>query len=70
MPLEATKVLELILHKSMTENFRRAAEPLPQQQGFAPNGRQGVHEMILEAKCPAKGGNVFGLEPLLYCTLS
>jgi hypothetical protein len=65
------KVLELGLHRSMTEEFSREAEPPPQKPEFVSTGRQGVHEVILQGNPPAQGGNILGFEPLVFdCSLS
>ena len=64
--LPGIKVLELGLHRSMMQEFCQEAEPPPQKPGFAPNGRQGVHEVILEAKLPTGGGYILGFEPLVF----
>ena len=64
--LPNVKVLELCLHRSMTSDFCQEAEPQPQMPGFAPNGRQGVHEVILEDKPPTNGGCILGFEPLVF----
>lgn len=69
--LRDVRILELGLHESMVDRFCHVAEPPPQKPGFAPNGRQGVHEVILEAKLPNREGNILGFEPLVFCwTLS
>ena len=60
------KVLELALHRSMADGFCQKAEPPPQIPGFAPVGRQGVHEVILEGKSPSQAGVVLGFEPLVF----
>jgi len=60
------KVLELALHRSMTESFCHETEPPPQKPGFAPIGRQGVHEAILEGKPATRSGKVLGFEPLVF----
>lgn len=59
------RVFELGLHRSMTDEFCREAEPPPQEPGFAPMGRQGVHEALLEANTPIPGGGILGFEPLV-----
>jgi hypothetical protein len=64
--LPDVKVLELGLHRSMTAEFSREAEPPPQKPGFGPTGRQGVHEVILQGNPPAQGGNILGFEPLVF----
>ncbi|MEZ6069302.1 MAG: hypothetical protein R3C10_03315 [Pirellulales bacterium] len=64
--LPDVKVLELALHNSLTEKFCTEAEPPPQQPGFAPQGRQGVHEAILEGQPPTEGGHVLGFEPVVF----
>jgi len=64
--LPDVKVLELGLHRSMTKDFCQKAEPLPQEPGFAPIGRQGVHEVILEKKSLSTGGYILGFEPLVF----
>lgn len=64
--LADVKVLELGLHRSMTDDFCREAEPPPQKPGFAAFGRQGVHELILEGKPPTPGGHPLGFEPLVF----
>ncbi len=69
--LPEVRALELCLHRSMTQSLCQEAEPPPQEPGFAPNGRQGVHEVILQGRPPAHGGNVLGFEPLVFdCSLS
>ncbi len=60
------RVLELCLHRDMVQEFCKKAEPLLQQPGFAPNGRQGIHEAILEEKLPIQSGDVLGFEPLAF----
>jgi hypothetical protein len=64
--LPDVKVLELCLHLNMVQEFCQEAEPPPQQPGFAPNGRQGVHEVILEEKLPTQNGYILGFEPLVF----
>jgi hypothetical protein len=64
--LPDVKVLELALHRSMTESFCHEAEPSPQEPGYAPIGRQGVHEAILKGKPASGGGQVLGFEPLVF----
>ncbi len=64
--LADVRVLELALHRSMTDGFCRKAEPPPARPGFARNGRQGIHEMILERRAPVDGGRVLGFEPLVF----
>jgi hypothetical protein len=64
--LAHVKVLELCLHQSMVQEFCQEAEPPPQQPGFAPNGRQGVHEVILKEKLPTQNGYFLGFEPLVF----
>ena len=64
--LPDARVLELALHTSMCEEFCQETEPPPQQPGFAPTGRQGVHEVILAHKPPTAGGRVLGFEPLVF----
>jgi hypothetical protein len=64
--LSDVKVLQLGLHRSMTDGFCHEAEPPPQKPGFAPMGRQGVHEMILEGNPVAQGGHILGFEPLVF----
>jgi hypothetical protein len=64
--LPDVRLLEIALHKSQTDEFCLVAEPPPQQPGFAPNGRQGVHEAILKTKSPSKDGHVLGFEPLVF----
>jgi len=59
------KLLEIALHQSMTEIFCREAEPV-QQPGYAPLGRQGVHEVLLESNRLTKGGKVLGFEPVVF----
>lgn len=60
------RVLELALHASMVEQFCHKAEPPPQQPGFAPMGRQGVQEVLLEHKPPKDDGRVLGFELLVF----
>jgi hypothetical protein len=60
------KVLELGLHRSMTDDFCQKAEPPAGKPGFAPLGRQGVHEVILEGNPPTQTGKVLGFEPLVF----
>lgn len=64
--LQDVKVLEIALHSSLTETFCSEVEPPPQQPGYAPNGRQGIHEAILEGRSPSTGGSALGLEPLVF----
>ena len=64
--LPDVKVLELALHRTMTADFCRAAEPSPPQPGFAPAGRQGIHEAIRTQTAPTPGGNILGFEPLVF----
>jgi hypothetical protein len=64
--LRDVKVLELGLHRSMTQEFCLKAESPPPEPGFAPTGRQGVHEVILEEKLPIQTGYVLGFEPLVF----
>ena len=59
------RVLELALHVTMVNDFCREAEPPPQKPGFAPNGRQGVHEMLLKGNAP-RSGTILGFEPLVF----
>ncbi len=64
--LPDVKVLELALHRSQVDPFCQKAEPPPQQPGFAPVGRQGVHEAILKGKLPTERGRILGFEPLVF----
>lgn len=64
--LPDVKVFELGLHRSMSQGFCQEAEPPPPKPGFAPNGRQGVHELLLAEKHLAGGGCVLGFEPLVF----
>lgn len=64
--LPDVRLLEFALHKSQTNEFCLVAEPPPQQPGFAPNGRQGVHEAILKDKSSSRDGYVLGFEPLVF----
>lgn len=64
--LPDAKVLELALHRSQTDQFCQEAEPAPQQPGFAPIGRQGIHEAVLKAQPPTDGGRILGFEPLVF----
>jgi hypothetical protein len=64
--LDDIKVLELGLHKSLIEAFCDEAEPSPQQPGFAPIGRQGIHEAVLKRRPLALGGCIQGFEPLVF----
>jgi hypothetical protein len=63
--LLGVRVLELALHESMTGRFCQEAEPPPAQPGHAPNGRQGIHEVILIGNPPNSAGRVLGFEPLV-----
>ncbi len=60
------KVIELALHRSMTDGFCHKAEPPAQIPGFAPVGRKGIHEVILEGKSLSQAGVVLGFEPLVF----
>lgn len=60
------KILELGLHQSFIEIFCNEAEPPPQQPGFAPIGRQGIHEAILQNRPVRLDGSVLGFEPLVF----
>ena len=60
------RILELCLHQSMVQEFCTLAEPPPPEPGFAPVGRLGVHEILLEKRPPASGGMVLGFEPLVF----
>lgn len=64
--LPNVKVLELGLHRSMADDFCQKAEPPPHKPGFAPTGRQGVHQVILEGNPPTHGGHILGFEPLVF----
>ena len=64
--LPGVRVLELGLHRSMTDVFCQTAEPPPQKPGFAPIGREGVHQLILEGKPLTQSGAVLGFEPRVY----
>lgn len=68
--LPDVRIIELALHSSLLADFIGAAEPPPQQPGFAPFGKQGIHETILEGR-GVRGGVVLGAEPLVFfATLS
>lgn len=65
-----TRILELGLHEDFVPTFCRDAEP-KQQEGFAPVGRQGIHEAILKRRRTSDLGVPLGFEPLLSdCQLS
>ncbi|UCD78624.1 MAG: hypothetical protein JSW26_24985 [Desulfobacterales bacterium] len=64
--LSNVKVLELCLHRSMSQDFCQEAEPPPPKPGFAPNGRQGVQEVILKEKPPIPTGRILGFELLVF----
>lgn len=64
--LSDVRVLQLALHQSHINEFCRVAEPPPQEPGFAPNGRQGVHESIRKGSPLTEGGKVLGFEPLVF----
>jgi hypothetical protein len=64
--LSDVRILELALHRSHIDQFCQKAEPPPQQPGFAPIGRQGVHEAILKTTPPTNGGRILGFEPLVF----
>lgn len=59
-------LLEIGLHHSLVEGFCRAAEPPPPEPGYAPWGRQGVHETLLKNRPVLAGGTPLGLEPLVF----
>jgi hypothetical protein len=59
-----TRILELGLHEEFVPMFCRDAEPR-QQEGFAPVGRQGIHEAILNRRPTSELGVPLGFEPLL-----
>lgn len=59
------KVIELGLHRDLVDPFCQEAEP-HQKPGFAPMGRQGVHEVILAGNLITPGGKVLGYEPLVF----
>ena len=59
-------LLELGLHRGFREAFGTAAEPPPSPPGYAPNGRQGVHEMILKDLPVMASGTPLGFEPLVF----
>lgn len=59
-------IFELALPQQYADEFRLAAEPPPPQEGFAPWGRQGVHEMILKGQPILGTGNPLGFEPLVF----
>lgn len=58
------RILELGLHDDFVETFCRDAEP-EQHEGYAPVGRQGIHEMILQRRKISGLGTAIGFEPLL-----
>lgn len=60
------RILELCLHRDMVQEFCVKAEPPPQQPGFAPNGRQGIHEAILKNRAPLQNGVILGFEPIVF----
>ncbi len=59
-------VLELGLHQSYVDTFCREAEPAFPKSGFAPTGRQGVHEAILKSNPLNRNGKQLGFEPLVF----
>jgi hypothetical protein len=60
------RVLELGLHQQHVQALCREAEPGPPEPGYAPTGRQGVHEAILQQRPIMASGNVLGFEPLVF----
>ena len=58
------RILELGLHDDFVNTFCRDAEP-EQHEGYAPVGRQGIHEMILQRREISGSGTPIGFEPLL-----
>ena len=58
------RILELGLHHDFAATFCRDAEP-EQQEGYAPMGRQGIHEAILKDRRTSDLGVALGFEPLL-----
>ena len=58
------RILELGLHHDFAAVFCRDAEP-EQHEGFAPVGRQGIHEALLKHRQTSDGGTPLGFEPLL-----
>ncbi|MCI5144292.1 MAG: hypothetical protein D3923_01905 [Candidatus Electrothrix sp. AR3] len=58
-------VLCLGLHREFIAEFCAIAEP-EQQEGYAPVGRQGVHEKILENEPIAGNIKFLGFEPLVF----
>jgi len=65
-PREGIVLLELGLHRSFRDTFCLVAEPRPSTPGFAPTGRQGVHEMILKDRPILATGSPLGFEPLVF----
>ena len=64
--LPDVKVLELGLHRSMIQHFCRKAETASQNRSFAPMGKHGLFEVILEAKPVTQFGKILGFEPLVF----
>ncbi len=59
-------ILGLGLHRRYRDEFCHAAEPPPQQKGYAPIGRQGIHTAILKGQTLESGGKPLGFEPLVF----
>lgn len=59
------KILELGLHNEYVSDFCKDAEP-KQQAGFAPIGRQGIHDALLKMQPVANTGVIQGFEPLIW----
>lgn len=64
--LPGVKVLELGLHRTLVGKVCEAAEPPPQEPGFAPVGRQGIHELLLARNSLNPEGIPLGFEPLIF----
>ncbi len=58
------RILELGLQSEYVRAFCQDAEP-EQHAGFAPVGRQGIHDAILRMQPVARTGVILGFEPLL-----
>lgn len=58
------RILELGLHHEFVAMFCRDAEP-EQHEGFAPVGRQGIHEALLKHRRTSDRGTPLGFELLL-----
>ncbi len=64
--LPDVKILELALHRTHVARFCEAAAPESQKPGFAPNGMQGVYEVVMKATPQVAGGRVLGFEPRVF----